>query len=329
MEAGLSRTRLAYGAIGLAIFGWASLHPVAKEVVPRVGAVQVAVDRATIAFLALSLLTVARRGPRQLLSELRNDPAGIALFALLSFTVSSLLALAALRWLPAGVNAVLNNMGPLWLALGAAFAGHARRRSLLAVGAAVAFAGVVLVVVPGSGEVGTLDWRGVALSASSSFVIAAQAVYGRKLLPGRDPIAVTAIAAGMGALALACLLPFAGGLQPVLAASGPTRLWLLYLGLGATSLNFACWSYALQHLPATRAMNLQNLIPPLGVLLSVLFLGEPLTRWLAAGVLVIIAGTWLAQTGAAPAQAPGSRSVAPVVRQVRPVESDGHAGARP
>lgn len=309
----MTSTRLAYVAVGVAILGWASLHPVAKGVVESVGAVQTAFDRAFIAAVVLGALAVWRLRGAGLARELRWQPAQLFLYGLLSFAASSLLAMAALRWLPADVNVVLNNMGPLWLALAAAAAGQARRRGLLVGGALVAFGGVVLVVLPaGVGPLHSLDWRGVALSALSSVVIAAQAAYGRRLLPGRDPIAATAIAAGMAAVVLALVLPLGGGLQPLLTAPGETKLALLYLGVGATALNFACWSFALQRLPATRALNLQNLVPPLGVLLSVVFLAEPFTRWMAVGLVLCVGGAWLAQRGAlaatpsddAPATAP-------------------------
>ncbi len=294
----MSKTTLAYLAVVVAILGWGSLHPVAKGVVPITGSLQVALMRSFIAFVVLTTLSVAVSGPQHILTELRNQPQSIFLFALFSFSLSSLLALIALRWLPAGINSVLNNMGPLWLAVAAAITGHARHRVLLSAGAVVAFAGVLLVINPDAAGAAQLDWRGVALSVTSSVVIAGQAVYGRRILPGRDALAVTALAAGFGTLVLALGLPFAGGLQPIVSAPLNTKLALLYLGIGATSINFVCWSFALQHLPATRAMNLSNLIPPVGVLLAYFFLGEPLTPLLVVGVVVIVVGTWVAQAGA-------------------------------
>ena len=51
----------------------------------------------------------------------------------------------------------------------------------------------------------------------------------------------------------------------------------------------------------TRIANLQYLIPPLGVTLSVLLLGEPAGPGLVAGTVAIVAGIVLAQQGAEPA----------------------------
>lgn len=288
---------LTYGALLVAIAGWASLHPIAKGVVGSVGVLQTAFARGLIACVTLLVITALLRGPAVLWRELRNHPEHLAIYAVLSFTISSLLAMAALRVLPAGINAVFNNMGPLYLAVATALAGKARRPWLLGTGAVIAFVGITCVVLPGTEDHTHLNVGGMLLSGSSSFVIAAQAVYGRWLLAGRDALAVTGLSAGMAAILLGSAVPFFGGLQPVLRAT-PDQQWaLLYLGVGATALNFACWSFALQHLPATRAMLFQNFIPPAGVLLAVLLVGEQLSFWLTLGVVLIVGGTHLAQRG--------------------------------
>ncbi|MCL4540794.1 MAG: EamA family transporter [Chloroflexi bacterium] len=288
------RQLVTYSALGLAIGGWASLHPVAKGVVSVVGALQTTWSRTTVAAILLIALALVVRGPSVLLRELVRHPEQLAIYAVLSFTLSSLMAMAALRVLPAGINAVLNNMGPLYLAIVTAISGHRARAGMIVLGALLAFAGVGLVVLPGTAA-DHLNLLAVGISGSSSIVIAIQAVYGRWMLDGRDPLVATAISAGMAAIGLSVFLPFFGGLLPVIEAPHPVQMALLYLGTGATALNFVCWSIALQRLSAPRAMLFQNFIPPLGVLLSVIFLGEALTPWLSFGVALIVGGTMLAQ----------------------------------
>ncbi len=284
-----------YGALWLAIGGWASLHPVAKGVVAIVGALQTTWSRATVAAIVLIVLVLIARGPRVLLQELARHPEQLATYALLSFTLSSLMAMAALQVLPANINAVLNNMGPLYLAIITAAFGHRARAGMIVLGALLAFGGVGLVVLPGATDANHLSLLAVGISGSSSIVIAIQAVYGRWMLRERDPLVATAISAGMAALGLSMFLPFFGGLSPVVEAPHPVQIALLYLGTGATALNFVCWSIALQRLSAPQAMLFQNFIPPLGVLLSALFLGEALTPWLSLGVTLIVSSTMLAQ----------------------------------
>ena len=82
------------------------------------------------------------------------------------------------------------------------------------------------------------------------------------------------------------------------AASAAAKLRLLWLGTASTAFNFALWSFALAHLPVTRVSPLQYLIAPLGVVISVLLLGEPLGLNLIVGTAAILGGIALAQRGA-------------------------------
>src|SRR5690242_16014970 len=81
----VASTRLAYLAVGVAILGWASLHPIAKGVVESVGALQTAFDRALIAAVALGALALWRAGAAGVARELLWQPAHLFLFGLLSF----------------------------------------------------------------------------------------------------------------------------------------------------------------------------------------------------------------------------------------------------
>ncbi|HEX2326322.1 MAG TPA: DMT family transporter, partial [Chloroflexota bacterium] len=92
-----------------------------------------------------------------------------------------------------------------------------------------------------------------------------------------------------------------GSLPAYGATSAQTKGLLLWLGGACTAFNFSLWYFALAHLPVTRIANLQYLIPPLGVTLSVLLLGEPAGPGLVAGTVAIVAGIVLAQQGAEPA----------------------------
>jgi drug/metabolite transporter (DMT)-like permease len=122
-------------------------------------------------------------------------------------------------------------------------------------------------------------------------------------MPGRDPLAVTAVAAGCGAVPLFVLLAvgiggsFAGYTHTSLATKG----LLLWLGAMSTAFNFSLWYFALAHLPVTRIAHFQYLVAPLGVVLSIWLLKEPAGPGLLLGTLVILAGIVLAQRGAEPA----------------------------
>lgn len=305
---------LAYAAALAAVFGWASLYTVAKPALTEVSPVVVATARAAIAACVLAVISIATaatagnpsHGLRHLGRTARTYWRETALVGLISFTGTSLIAMTAQQLLPASVNGLLNNLSPLWIALYAAAIGRSRNGPLLVAGAALAAVGVGLVLFGRTDSAatdplpfGTLA-LGSAISLSGSLLIACANVLTRRVMRGRDPLALTAIAAAWGALPLIALLVFGwgGDLGALLPLSAETQVRLLWLGTVSTAFNFALWSYALAHLPVTRVAPFQYLIAPSGVVIAVVVLGEAIGPGLLAGTAAIIAGIAVAQRGA-------------------------------
>ncbi len=311
---------LSYVAVIVAAILWGSLYPAGKPAVAHVGAVQVVFCRALLASLTLGVVALVRGGGRGLGETARGRWLGIATLALLSFSGSSVLAMLALRVLPASVNGLLNNTHPLWIALGTAWFYPPRRPGVLIGGSLVALVGVALVFFPDLSLASltssmdreatrweTLDPIGVALSLAGSGVIAASTVTGRRVMRQGDPIAITALASGAAVPPLLLLTLLSGGVEPILSASLADKLLLLYVGIGCTAVNFTLWFYALQRLPAAQASAFQYLIPPIGVVISSLALSEPITAGLALGGTLILIGlvaTQIASSGPVRARAP-------------------------
>lgn len=234
----------------------------AKPALEDVTPVELALARASLAALTLFIasLAIARRGPAYVAREGRTNWKGVALVGLISFTGTSLLAMTAQRLLPASVNGLLNNLSPLWIAVFTATAGAAHSAPLLIAGASLAAAGVAAVLL-GGGETAALTLSaetalGVAISLAGSLLIACANLVTRRVMSGRDPLALTAVAAGWGALPLLALTLAGAGasLESLLSASNETKLRLVWLGTVSTAFNFSLWSYALAHLPDRKSV---------------------------------------------------------------------------
>jgi O-acetylserine/cysteine efflux transporter len=154
-------------------------------------------------------------------------------------------------------------------------------------GFAVSFAGVGLVAAGGGGGA---SFAGdglvlVSLGLSASFTVA-QA----RLLPGRDPVAVTAVqflAAAVTALPVAAVTEgappaAAGGAGPVLATAG-----LVLLGTLAPATLFA---YGQARVSAEMAGSFVNLEPVVGAAAGAAVFGDPVGVAQAAGVAAILTG---------------------------------------
>jgi drug/metabolite transporter (DMT)-like permease len=292
-----------YAAVIVAAFLWGSLYPAGKPAVGAVGPMQVAFCRVALAFVTLGFIVVLRNGPASLLVQLRDRWPGILALSLVSFSGSSVIAMIAAGLLPASINVLLNNTHPVLVSIGTAAFFAPRRPVVLLAGTAVAFAGVGLVLFPDLsfsmlGGPDALDPLGVALSLIGSVIIAGSTVLGRQVMRKGDPIAISALASGAAVPFLLALVQLNGGFAPIFAASLPVKLLLLYVGVGCTAINFTLWFFGLQRLPAAQASAFQFLIPPIGVALSAIALGEVVTAGAVVGGGLILCGLIATQAAA-------------------------------
>jgi drug/metabolite transporter (DMT)-like permease len=176
----------------------------------------------------------------------------------------------------------------------AALESYAPRRML---GIALAFAGVVVVVVLGSGAHFSLHGlRGPLLVLVAPLAFALYNILYKPLLGRFDLPALTAAGGIAGSL---LFLPFENtGAVHRFGQLGPgSWIALAALGLGATLGGYVTWSIALRGLEPSRAMSYLYFVPPLAVAIGAIALGESVTAWLVLGGALVIGGVAVAQRG--------------------------------
>jgi drug/metabolite transporter (DMT)-like permease len=116
-------------------------------------------------------------------------------------------------------------------------------------------------------------------------------------LPDVPPLGVVAAASTISTVVL---VPFAAFHLPA-AVPGPT-VWLSLAALGilCTAYGFIGYVALVAEAGPARATVVTYLNPAVAVLLGVTLLGEPLTATVAAGFLLIVAGSWLSTGGTLP-----------------------------
>jgi drug/metabolite transporter (DMT)-like permease len=167
-----------------------------------------------------------------------------------------------------------------------------RRRAL---GLAISFAGVVEVVLLGSGQrISFHDARGPLLVLAAPIAFAAYNVIVKPLLQRHGAVAVTAAASLVGTVAL---LPFAsaGALRRVSDLDAGGVVLLLYLGLAATLGGYLGWTLGLRRLDASRTSAYLYGVPVVAIVIGALTLGEHVTVWLGLGAALVVAGVAMAQ----------------------------------
>ena len=190
-----------------------------------------------------------------------------------------------------GIAALIVALSPaLTMALAIAF-GLEHFSMRVALGLAVAFAGVVVVVGIGSGEEFSRDGlKGPLIVVGAPLSFALYNVLLKPLFTRYDLLALTAATSLIGT----------AGLLPIFASSGATSLsagdlaLILYLGIFSTLLGYVAWNIGLRAFGPTRAVTATYAIPALAVLFGAVTLEEPVTAWIAAGGLLIVGGVALA-----------------------------------
>ena len=265
----------------------------------------VPVTKLALQWLPPGWLTVARFGL-----------AAVVLLAAVGFRVRGAASPAVLAWGAVGYGgsilvqnagitrtsvshaALLIGATPVLVAVIAALRHRSVAPPVAWTGFAVSFAGVGLVAAGGGGGA-SFAGDGLVLASlgfSASFTVA-QA----RLLPGRDPVAVTAVqflAAALIALPVAAATegtpPAAAGAGPVLATAG-----LVLLGTLAAATLFA---YGQARVSAEIAGSFVNLEPLVGAAAGAAVFGDPVGIAQAAGAAAILTGIAL---GSLPLRDPG------------------------
>jgi drug/metabolite transporter (DMT)-like permease len=157
-------------------------------------------------------------------------------------------------------------------------------------------AGTALIAFQGRPHFGAVSGRlaGDLLLAATGCCWSLYTVIGKPLLSRVDPMDFTAATNVLCFLGVAA---WAGtGLNPGLWRGAGTAAWLsiLYLAAVVSFLGALIWNLALKRVEASRQANFIFLQPLVGVALGAGVLGDPLTRWTAAGGALVLGGMWAA-----------------------------------
>jgi drug/metabolite transporter (DMT)-like permease len=189
--------------------------------------------------------------------------------------------------------ALVYALTPLFVLLVAVWLGRERWNAARLVGSLVALGGVLVLLVGGGIEGGTL--------LGDTLILAGVLAWVAYTLESR------VLASAWGGLRAAGWSMMAGGALALLASpftlegealrAAPAKAWwlLAYLVLGTSVLAYFLWSFALARVEASRAAVFSNLQPVGTAILSALLLAEPLGWMTLAGGALVLIGVRLAQ----------------------------------
>jgi len=297
---GASQTRvspLVFFAIVITILAWASAFIVIRGTAPHFSAGALVLGRLAVGTVLLGLTALLGR---RWVRPTRREWLLITGFGVLWFCLYNVALTIAEQSLDAGTTAMLVNVGPILIALGAGIILKEGIPKWLGIGAGVAFAGVILIGVGTGGGAfgGAAVGVGVLWCVLAAFVYAAGVLMQKPAIKRLPNAQVTFLGCAIG---LVACLPSTGQLiegasvAPVQAVAG-----VVYLGAVPTALAFTTWAYALSRMPAGQLGVTTYVVPPIVIVMGVLFFHEVPTPLAIAGGIVCLVGVALSRRRSSP-----------------------------
>lgn len=247
-------------------------------------------------FLASGLILLAIVKLRGRLELTRRDFFKMAALGIFQTGVQNAFFFTGVDLTGAGVAAIFINTQPFFVILLAPFFFEGSRITVLRVAGVLAgFAGVVL-TVSGPGPLPAGYGMGILSLVMAGFTWACSSIAAKKLMVGRDPMALTAVQMSAGAAPLLLVGLLTEG--PFMAGVDSTGFLALgYLAIFATSIPFFTWYKALSFGEVGRVTVFSFLLPVLGVMSGWLALGEKLNPNIFAGMTLVAAGIVIVNAG--------------------------------
>lgn len=249
------------------------------------------------ALAAASLLVILRWSTGAIRLP-RPTTGRIVLLGGLGFGLYQILWTVGLQSIPAGDSALLVAATPVFTAVIAVLIGTDTLSPVRAVGVALSFVGVALVVAFGAGIELAGSPVGFALTLGAALCWAIYTAVGARVLRRHTPLELTTFATIGGTLVLLPIgLPqlLAPGAVDLEAAGGllPIALAVAYSGLLAAAISNIIVFNGVLLLGPTRVTTIQALVPAMAVVLAFVVLAEPIRVGQIVGGGIIVLGVAL------------------------------------
>jgi drug/metabolite transporter (DMT)-like permease len=281
-------TWLPLAAVGCTLFFWASAFVAIRHLGDDFSAGALSLGRLAVGAACLAVAALSRGVPR----PTRRQWVPIVAIGLLWFGLYNVALNAGERSVDAGTAAMLIQVSPVLIALLAAVFLDERFTVQLGIGLALAFSGVALISVSTS-DGGNSDIVGVLLCLVSAVAYSISLILQKPLVGKLAAVHVTWLACTIGAVSC---LPFVGDLVSE-ARDAPTSSlwWLVYLGVFPTAIAFTTYAFALKHMSASSLGVTTYLVPPITIVMGVLFLSEAPPGMAYAGGALALVGVYVAR----------------------------------
>jgi drug/metabolite transporter (DMT)-like permease len=275
-------------AIIVTVLAWASAFVVIRGTAPYFTGGALALGRLFVGTVLLGLVVLIGR---RWIWPTPREWVYIAVFGVAWFGGYNVALNIAEHSLDAGTTAMLVNIGPILIALGAGIFLREGIPKWLAIGAGVAFLGAIVIGIASGASFS--NGFGILWCLLAALLYSTGVLFQKPALRRLPNAQVTWLGCLIGMIAC---LPFSGELLAGLH-SAPTIGWLgiLYLGAIPTSLAFSTWAYALSRMPAGQLGVTTYVVPPLVIILSLIVFGVVPPIFAIVGGAICLVGVALSR----------------------------------
>lgn len=270
-------------AVAVTIISWASAFIVIRGTGPFFTGGGLALGRLLVGSVLLAIVVLIGR---RWVAPTGREWLLVIAFGVFWFGAYNIALNIAEQTLDAGTTAMIVGIGPILIALGAGVFLREGIHKWVAIGAGVAFVGVILIGVSTGGSV-VGHGTGVLWALLAALTYAAGVLFQKPVLTRLPNAQVTFLGCAIGMVAC---LPFTGDLLAGLAdAPLPAILGVVWLGAIPTALGFSTWAYALYRMPAGQLGIATYVVPPLTIVLGLIFFGEvPAVLAIVGGIVCLL-----------------------------------------
>ncbi|MEO1238708.1 MAG: DMT family transporter [Pseudomonadota bacterium] len=282
--------------------GWGSTFFFNAVLLDAMGPVSVSLSRIGLAAVTMWVLVIATGRRPWVPVPVLGAMAGVGFLMFgLPFTIYPV----GQQVITAGAAGIINAMTPVMVVIVSHFwPGGERATWAKSMGVVAGFAGIVLLSVPAMRGEGSSALWGLMFTLLAPLCYGTAVNYVRRL-SGVDPWVMLAWAFTIAALALALVVALREGVPGGLTLG--TLGSMAFLGVVLTALAFIVFFAMLPRVGATNMSTVTFIAPVSAVLLGVLFLGETVDVWKAAGMVAIFVGLLLIDGRVLRAMRPGPK----------------------
>ncbi len=274
-------------ALGMVCFFWGTTWLASKEGVRYMPALQLAGIRQIVGgiFYLIYFSFKGRAWPRG------KEWWPIIVLGLLNFALTNGLTTWGVKYISAGLGAIIAATFPLWIVLIKLVGARSKPPLAAIIGLLLGFAGVCLIFYEHLHDFFNADFRfGIWVSLIGAWSWAFGTLYTKQQATAFNPYFSLGLQMVISGIILSVIVNSTGTGIPYQDIPWQSWVSIAYLAVIGSVISFIAYLYALQHLPTEQVSIYAYINPVVAVLLGSLLFDEQLTVFFAMGAIITLVG---------------------------------------